>query len=128
MPRTNCSNFKKRVQVQKVFGVLGDGIFISKLDSWGNAIENGLKKDKPGKCRKRANPSPSACFHMRIKDIQDLFQWLAFDSTCVYSVLAYFQLNFMKNLERRTVHLHEARNTEEKNPSEETRKRRPSTY
>ena len=33
-------------QVQKVFGVLGDGIFISKLDSWGNAIENGSVIDQ----------------------------------------------------------------------------------
>ncbi|KAL6325458.1 hypothetical protein AAG906_023303 [Vitis piasezkii] len=127
MPRTNCSNFKKRVQVQKVFGVLGDGIFISKLDSWGNAIENGSKTNQEN-VEKGLIPVLQHVSILRIKDMQDLFQWLAFDSTCVYSVLAYFQLNFMKNLERRTVHLHEASNTEEKNPSEETRKRRPSTY
>ncbi|CAK9137404.1 unnamed protein product [Ilex paraguariensis] len=92
----NFSNFPKGPKFRNIFDVLGDGIFNSDLDSWKNqrkiarALINHqqfhrfLVKTSRDKVEKGLIPILDHFSKQeQVMDIQDLFQRLTFDSSCI---------------------------------------------
>ncbi|KAL2528182.1 Cytochrome [Forsythia ovata] len=92
----NFQNFPKGPKFREMFDVLGDGIFNSDADSWKNqrkithALINHQRFNRflvntiHDKVEKGLIPIlESVCKNSQVIDLQDLFQRLTFDTTCI---------------------------------------------
>ncbi|CAI9763437.1 unnamed protein product [Fraxinus pennsylvanica] len=92
----NFQNFPKGPKFKEIFDILGDGIFNSDSDSWKNQrkithtlinhqrFNQFLVKTLHEEVEKCLIPVfESVCENSRVTDLQDLFQRLTFDTTCI---------------------------------------------